>query len=290
MIQRINDQISVFRDDVYPSLGGGNKARKMMALDAKIKELGHNALVTTGGVQSNHCRAVALYSKKNKLECTLVLHGDKNRILSESGNAKIMRESGATLVFCDSSEISDHMDAAMQQYIKKGLNPLYIYGGGHTLEAGHCYITELEKLLENNYKPDYIFLASGSGTTQSGLLAGVSKKNVDIKIVGISVGRASERAQNIVGKFYNELCDEYYIEKNEISIVVDDSFLSGGYEKYNADIKEIADDSLMNYGFALDTTYTAKAFYGMLKTIEQKKITGQVLFWYTGGIYNYLAK
>ncbi|WP_181899565.1 1-aminocyclopropane-1-carboxylate deaminase/D-cysteine desulfhydrase [Flagellimonas nanhaiensis] len=290
MIQRITDQISVFRDDLYPYLGGGNKARKMMALDEIIKSQGVNAIVTTGGIQSNHCRAVALYSKKNNIKCTLVLHGDQERLFSESGNAKVIKGSGATMIFSNACEIGKNMDVALRTYREQGYNPFYLNGGGHTLEGGYCYTDELEKLVDSGYVPDYIFLASGSGTTQAGLLAGVTRKGLDIKVIGISVGRTTEKAENCIQEFYKELCKTYGIDGKRAKVIVDDSFLCGGYEKYNNQIKQIADDSMANYGFPLDTTYTAKAFYGMQQIIEKRHITGQVLFWYTGGIYNYLAK
>ncbi len=261
-----------------------------MALDSRIKDENYSAIVTTGGIQSNHCRATALYSKKNNLKCTLVLHGDRERMFIESGNAKIIRESGASLIFCNPCEISGKMDFAMQAYNESGLNPLYLYGGGHTFDGGSCYISELEKLIDSGHAPEYIFLASGSGTTHAGLLAGITKKGLDIKVVGISVGRTSKKAQNTVQEFYEQLCEKNNISGTSTKVIVDDSFLCGGYEKYNEEIKQIADDSLMNYGFALDTTYTAKAFYGMLETVKKNNIKGQVLFWYTGGIFNYLAK
>jgi D-cysteine desulfhydrase len=70
---------------------------------------------------------------------------------------------------------------------------------------------------------------------------------------------------------------------------VEDKYSCNGYEKFNDSIKKISDDSLMNYGFALDTTYTAKAYYGMREIVKQKSLKGIILFWYTGGIYNYLA-
>lgn len=280
----------MFRDDIYPYLGGGNKARKMMALDNRIKQEGYGAIVTTGGVQSNHCRATALYSKKNNIKCTLVLHGDRERLYSESGNAKIIRESGAKLVICNPSEISGIMDTEMQGYKEHGLKPFYLYGGGHTLEGGGTYIQEIEKLVKADFVPDIIFLASGSGTTQAGILAGITKMNLDTRVVGISVGRSSLRAQQVVEDFYQQICSEYNITGKNEKVVVDDTFLCGGYEKYIQEIKLIADESLMNFGFALDTTYTAKAYYGMLQTIKRDYIKGKILFWYTGGIYNYLAK
>ena len=37
MLHPITDTFAFYRDDVFPYLGGGNKARKMMALDDYIK-------------------------------------------------------------------------------------------------------------------------------------------------------------------------------------------------------------------------------------------------------------
>ncbi len=290
MLQKITHSFAVFRDDVFPFLGGGNKARKMMALHKTIKKGKYNAIVTTGGIQSNHCRAVALYCKKYKLECSLVLHGNKDNFYHQSGNSKIIQATNAKLIFCRPNEISDRMDTVMKTYKKNGYRPMYLYGGGHTLEGGRIYIDAMEEVSKSGFIPDYIFIASGSGTTQAGILAGISKYNLPTQVIGISVGRKKQKAESIVQEFYLDLCEKYGIKKQKQNITVDDSFLCNGYEKYNSCIEKIADDSLVNYGFALDTTYTAKAFYGMKQLVKQKSIHGKILFWYTGGIYNYLAE
>ncbi|GGZ70441.1 hypothetical protein [Algibacter mikhailovii] len=60
-----------------------------------------NAIVSSGGVQSNRCRVVTIFSAMYKLDCTLVLHGDKESFFSQSGNAKIIRDTGVSLFFCE---------------------------------------------------------------------------------------------------------------------------------------------------------------------------------------------
>jgi D-cysteine desulfhydrase len=50
MVHTINDQLRIFRDDLYPFLGGGNKGRKMFAIAKEIEKSKYNALVTTGGI------------------------------------------------------------------------------------------------------------------------------------------------------------------------------------------------------------------------------------------------
>lgn len=292
-IDIIDDQIRVFRDDLFPFLGGGNKGRKIMFIEKDIKQRGCNAVVSTGGIQSNHCRAVAILAAQNHWACTLVLHGDKERFYSESGNARIIKTSGANVIFVkDASEISECMDNAMNLYSVKNLNPYYIQGGGHTIDGGLAYIDAVRELeqysISNNWFPEYIFLASGTGSTQAGLLAGVSKYKILSKVIGISVAREKYRAEENISNFYTELCSAFNIKRLDNDIIVLDDYLCGGYEKYNPELKKLSLDSVRKYGFTLDTTYTGKAFYGMLDYIKQNNINSNILFWHTGGIFNFL--
>lgn len=295
--QNLEENIKVFRDDLYPFLGGGNKGRKMDYIAEAIKGEQANALVTTGGFQSNHCRAVAVYAAQYGLQCTLVLHGSKEAFEQESGNAKIMRLSGAEIVFVSEAKaIGEAMDQAMLTYQQNGKRPYYIWGGGHTLEGGLAYIDAVKILQEysqsSGWKPDYIFHASGTGSTQSGLLAGLDLYGFDsTQVIGISVGRTSAAAEQIVQSFYEELCTYYNIECSHRPSIVLDDYLMGGYGCFNEGIQQLSLSSLSTYGFTLDTCYTGKAFYGMLDYITQHNLQGKnILFWHTGGIFNFLAE
>src|SRR5690554_2773726 len=297
MIERISQTVLVFRDDLYPFLGGGNKGRKMDYISTAIVREKANALVTTGGFQSNHCRAVAVYASQHKMDCTLVLHGSKAEFEKQSGNAKIMRLSGAEIVFVEeASQIGNAMDEAMLQYKDQGFIPYYIWGGGHTLEGGLAYIDAVKELkkycVENNWTPDYIFHASGTGSTQSGILAGLDKYDFDdTKVIGISVGRKSEQATKIVDEFYKELCSHYNIDCSNRESIVLDEYLMGGYGQYNSELKELSLNSIKEYGFTLDTCYSGKAFYGMMDYINKNNLKDKnILFWHTGGIFNFLAE
>ncbi len=290
MLQRINDDFAFLRDDNYPFLGGGNKARKMMAVHQKIVSGNFNAIVTTGGIQSNHCRVTALYCKKYNIECTLVLHGSERDFLKQSGNAKIIRDTPSKVIFSEVNDISSTMDNAIKKYEFQGAKPFYLYGGGHTLEGAKAYIDVIEDLHKYNYIPDYIFIASGTGSTHAGILVGIAKQKLKTKVVGISVGREKQYAEKVIKSFSNELVSYYNISNALGKIEVDDTFLCGGYGKHNTDIQKISTNSLAEHNLFLDTTYTGKTFYGMQKYIERNDIVGKILFWYTGGIFNYLAE
>jgi len=288
-VQRLDAKTLLYRDDLFPFLGGGNKARKMMALDPSLRRGGYNAIVTTGGIQSNHCRATALYCQKYSLKCTLVLHGNEEEFHDQLGNAKIIRNTGSELVFCDAEEISQAMDVAMSTYLSLGDRPYYLFGGGHTLEGGRAYIEEIEKLAKTGIEMERIFVPSGTGSTHAGILAGISKCGLDTEVIGISVGRTKQRGEAAVSEFYKRLCTSYDIPSTG-KIIVDDRFLCGGYQKFNAEIEAISKSSMFKYDLPLDTTYTGKAFYGMQQILKENPAIGNVMFWYTGGIYNYFAK
>lgn len=285
---KTRQDITIIRDDLYPFLGGGNKGRKIDSIRKEILTEAYNAVVTTGGIQSNHCRATAVFCAQYKLQCTLVLHGNKDKFLKESGNAKIMRMSGANIIFVDlPKDIGPAMDQAIYEYEDIGLKPYYLWGGGHNLQGGKAYIDAVQQL-NSELLIDYLFVACGTGSTQAGIMAGLSKRNIPCQVIGISVARTKQSAEEHVYNFYNQLCENFYIEKRHETIILDD-YLCGGYEKYNDELKKISDDSIRDYGFALDTTYSGKAFWGMRQYILQHNLHGNIVFWHTGGIFNFLA-
>src|SRR5690606_30161599 len=74
--QRMGLDLRVKRDDLLPSPGGGNKVRKLARILAEPEAQPATALVTNGGLQSNHARVVALCAAERGWACELVLHGD----------------------------------------------------------------------------------------------------------------------------------------------------------------------------------------------------------------------
>jgi D-cysteine desulfhydrase len=286
-------ELRIVRDDLFPFTGGGNKARKILFIEKEIQKAGANAIVTTGGINSNHCRVAAILAAQNQWDCTLVLHGEPPLSSALCPNLRLMRDSGAQIIFCDPAAISAEMDSAITRYESQGKKPFYLTGGGHTLAGGQAYIEAIAQLQQycknQNWYPDYIFLASGTGSTHAGILAGLDKYELKAKVVGISVARLQPRAEEIVGGFYKKLCSYFSISCNHRKVTVNDAYLCGGYEKFSDSLLELSNDSLKKFGFPLDVTYSGKAFYGMQHLIVQEGISGTILFWHTGGLLNYLS-
>ena len=115
--------IKIVRDDIFPFVGGGSKARKAVAYEQFLRENGYNAVVTCGGVQSNHNRAMALMCAKNGWKCHLCIQGSEERFLSEKGNALLDRLSGAECELIRPEDTAMAMDRAMEKLKAEGYNP-----------------------------------------------------------------------------------------------------------------------------------------------------------------------
>lgn len=283
----------VVRDDLFPFIGGGSKARKAVYYETFLKEQGYNAVVTCGGVQSNHNRAIALMAARNHWKCHLCIQGTKERFWGERGNALLDRLSGAECEIIDPEDTAKSMDNAMAQLKSEGYKPYYVHGGGHDLPGGIAFVeavATLKSLCEaRGYKPDIIFHASGTGSTQAGIVVGLDRVGWrDVKVVGISVARQRERGRQVIVDFANMLANHYGMNEcydNRIDFNTD--YLCGGYEQFSPDMEKCLKRAMKSTGLIFDTTYSGKAFYGMMEIAKTNHYQKEkVLFWHTGGLMN----
>jgi 1-aminocyclopropane-1-carboxylate deaminase/D-cysteine desulfhydrase-like pyridoxal-dependent ACC family enzyme len=302
--------IYVKRDDTFHCAGGGNKARKLQYILYKAQQEGCNAVVTAGDINSNHNRATALMCAKLHVKVKLIIHNDHPEKEEYSINSFLSRLCGAELIYCSKSDVAETMDKAMFDFKKKKYSPYYIWGGGHCLEGSFAYYDAIKNLKKQiTFIPDYVFLASGTGTTHAGIYVGMKHFFPTSKVVGISISRDTQRGTDEIYKSIVEL--ERYLkfqETDKESIIFIDDFVGNGYELIYDDeilcIKQIMHDE----GLILDPTYTGKAFYGMLNlcsssppvpssdilTIAKTRktftcplpVSKNILFWHTGGIFN----
>lgn len=292
-IQCEQQRLLVVRDDLYPFIGGGSKARKAVEYESFFKENGYNAMVTCGGIQSNHNRAIALMAARNGWKCHLCIQGAEGRFMAEKGNALLDRLSGAECELIDPADTAVAMDRAMDKLAKEGYKPYYVHGGGHDLPGGTCFVDAVEELRRQcdamGYNPDYIFLASGTGSTQAGIVVGCDMAGwEDVKVVGISVARQYERGKQVIAEFANMLTKHYGIDKDYTeSIIFNTDYLYGGYEQYTPEMEAYLKKVMKETGLMFDTTYSGKGFYGMMQEIKKQGLQNKnIIFWHTGGIMN----
>ena len=285
--------LMVVRDDLFPFVGGGSKARKAVAYEAFLKENGYNAVVTCGGIQSNHNRAIALMAANNGWKCHLCVQGKEERFFAEKGNALLCRLAGAECEMVVPSDTAVAMDCAMEKLVKEGYKPYYVHGGGHDLPGGTCFVDAVKELKRQcdvvGYRPDCIFLASGTGSTQAGIVVGCNLVGWDdVRVMGISVARQYERGKQVIADFANMLAKHYGLDKDftdQIFFITD--YLFGGYEQYSLDMDTYLKEVMKTTGLMFDTTYSGKGFYGMMQEIKKQELQNKnIIFWHTGGLMN----
>lgn len=282
-------ELTVVRDDIYPFIGGGGKARKAVYYEEMLRDGGYNAVVTCGGIQSNHNRAIALMCAKNGWKCHLCIQGTEERFMAEKGNALLDRLSGAECELIRPEDTAAAMDRAMKKLAAEGYKPYYCHGGGHDLPGGVSFVEAVEELAKQIDKPDYIFHASGTGSTQAGIVVGLDRVGwSDVKCVGISVARQYERGKQVIVEFANMLAEHYGMtERYDDRILFNTDYLYGGYEQFTPEMDAYLKKVMRETGLMFDTTYSGKAFYGMMDTIKKDHLQDQkIVFWHTGGIMN----
>ena len=137
-------------------------------------------------------------------------------------------------------------------------------------------------------KLDYIFLASSTNATQSGLMAGKIKNGSDCNIAGISVSRNEKRGKEVIRNNLLEYAERFSMELPEgweKEIFFTDGYMEGGYGAWSEPVAETIRKVYETDGVYLDMTYTGKAFHGMMEYIREKNIRGKnILFLHTGGL------
>ena len=271
------------REYLIPFSFGGNKARKAQLFFKEIEKGDCDCVVTYGSGSSNHCRVVANECCRRNMKCYIISPAEAAEV---TFNRQMMDLFGAEITIVPVEVVHDTIESKLKELKDKGHHPYFIEGGGHGNLGTEAYVQCYQEIKEQEADLgvffDYIFFASGTGTTQAGLVCGQFLAGDNRKIVGISIARKNPRGRDIVldsiNSYLGEKSDDDKIR--ELTCFIDD--YTSGYGQSDLNVQQTIDFVLKNYGIPLDSTYTGKAFWGMsqvMKSIHDKNI----LFIHTGG-------
>jgi 1-aminocyclopropane-1-carboxylate deaminase/D-cysteine desulfhydrase-like pyridoxal-dependent ACC family enzyme len=276
------------RDDAIPFGFGGNKVRKLAIVAAQAVADGADALITIGGIQSNHARATAATAAKLGLECYLVANGTRPDRLT--GNALLDALLGANVEYVASrTERIPAMERRAEALRLAGRRPVTVPLGASTPLGAIGFVRAVGELLEDGVRPDVIVHATSSGGTQAGLVAGCALHGLPARVIGVSAddpaADVERQVRSIIAGMTDLLGSSLADVARDAHVEVDDSFVGGGYGVPTPVSTEAQRLAAQTEAIFVDHTYTAKALAALIARIRDGRISrdATVVFWHTGG-------
>lgn len=287
--EKYNVEMLAKRDDLFTSALGGSKARMLQYILYPIVNGGAKTIVTAGGPCSNFNRALALLCANYGLKMILVSYTDEPSEYDISLNNFIVSQTNCEYVYCKKTEVPKTIEEVLNRCDKATTR--FIYGGGKSLQGIFAYYDAVRELSYQVSDIDELFVACGTGTTLTGICAGMQKYYPKSKVHGISVARTYE-AELPVLKSDMAILNQYLNEEYDFSnLVFHEDYLNGGYSKTSPEELKTIQECISHEGLIIDPTYAGKAFWGMTSILEKSNHKNKkILFWNTGGLMNLLSQ
>mmetsp|Transcript_8059 Transcript_8059/g.23665 ORF Transcript_8059/g.23665 Transcript_8059/m.23665 type:complete len:417 (-) Transcript_8059:189-1439(-) len=305
-------ELWIVRDDMNAGVElSGNKVRQLELLLADAIEKGADCIVTTGAVNSNHCRATAIASRLLGLEPHLVLRvepaGDSFQDAATqvercyAGNLFFSHLAGAVVYAGHAKAFAAHgfdkpVQACAENLRTSGRRPYVIPKGGSTRVGVWGYLSAVDELLVHfaGRMPHHIFVAADTAGTTAGLFLGLklmseaaeredvqgegaicmdSPRGTRAIVHAVTVGANSPAA---VRARCAQLAAELGVSIDAADL---DTYLRchdggrEGYARHDPVVAATVAAVAVETGVMLDTTYTAKALMVLTELIASEPDT-----------------
>ncbi len=294
--KQLGIDLHIKRDDLAGPSFGGNKSRQLEYYFGAALAQDADTILITGAVQSNFTRTAVAVARARGMRA-IVQFEDRVKSQSDryrqSGNVLLSRLMGAEIEFYPDGEDETGADAALEvradELRAAGRRPYIIHLSETYPPLGALgYVDAATEILGQRDDFDFFVVASGSGATHAGLLAGLRGGGSQARVIGSCVRRGAdlqgpriERVVKRLGALYPAASDV-----TAEDVCVWDGALAPGYG-------QIGDRSLgairmmaSTEGLFLDPVYTAKSFAAVPSLVESGAIpkASKVCFVHTGGL------
>jgi D-cysteine desulfhydrase family pyridoxal phosphate-dependent enzyme len=299
-------RLFIKREDLAGLALGGNKTRKLEYIIQDVMDSHSDVVITWGSVQSNWCLQTAAAARKYGIKPILLLlktyeiqkEMDGNLLLDFilDADIRIMEAKKGRVVKAEDVEgiLEEILNEVNEWGHKAYIAPIggSLTGFSMKIPLGTvAYVDaylELKKQMKSiNKDIDYIVLASGSGSSQAGLIAGAKLCGDDTKILGISVSEERESFSYEIKKITKQVgdCFGLKMELTDKDIIVLDDYIGEGYGVLNEKVSQAIRLMALKEGIFIDPIYTGKAVAALLDLIKKGtfKKKDNILFMHTGG-------
>ncbi len=285
------------RDDVAGIGGGGNKLRKLEFLLGDAIAQGCDTFVTTGGLQSNHCRLSAAAAARMGLACELVLADVVPRHDADyRGNGNLLLEAifGATVhrVPGDADRPA-FLQARAEALRAEGRKPYVVGAGGSSPVGALGYVACAWEILGQEAALGERFVRivvpNGSAGTHAGLAAGMAAAGEDVTRVqsyAVLATPEAAHAETLALAQATLAANALPGSVTAAEVVIEGSQRGEGYGIPTAAMRDAVELLARTEGLLLDPVYSGKAFAGLLAAIRGGAFRAgeAVLYVMTGGV------
>jgi D-cysteine desulfhydrase len=283
------------RDDLTGLGFGGNKVRQLEFYFGAAQKAAADTVLITGAVQSNYVRTAAAAAAKLGMKAVLQLEdrvSDMDQTYATSGNVLLGQILGAEFMRYGNGEDETGADKALRARADAlraaGRTPYVIPLGLNNPPIGALgYMDATREIHGQAAGFDAVVVASGSGMTHMGLLAGLRVLGLDMPVYGSCVRRAAGLQAARLNTLKQNLAE---MLQCDLPVTVDDirvwdGALGPSYGKLGKRAHAALKLMSTREGLFLDPVYTAKSFAAVTGLLNEGVLTrGQrVLFVHTGG-------
>jgi 1-aminocyclopropane-1-carboxylate deaminase len=287
------------REDCNSGLAfGGNKVRKLEYLAAEALAQGCDTLVSIGGIQSNHTRAVAAVAARLGLKAVLVQESWvdwPDAVYDRVGNILLSRLMGADVRLVKAGfgiGFKESWAAALAEIDLYGGKPYAIPAGASDHPLGGLGFANWAREVEQQERElgvffDTVVVCSVTGSTQAGMVAGFAAGPRPRRVIGIdaSAKPAGTRDQIVrIAQQTARLLDlDRELRPKEVELD----------ERYHAGTYGIPDERTLEAmrlagrleGMITDPVYEGKSMAGLIDLVTRGEIepSSTVLYAHLGG-------
>ena len=278
----------VKRDDLTGFGVAGNKARPLEYLMGAAVEGGADILVAAGSPSSNFCAAAALAAATVGLDCDLLFPGTPPA--APSVNIELAKATGARVLF-GVVEAREELDDAVVNHANalraEGRRPYPVPRGGATSVGGVGYAYAARELAEQCDRAEIqvatVVVATGSGGTQAGLIAGQVGFGLRWQLVGASVSRPARQLADQILRSAQDCAAILALDPPGIGNVDLRDCRGAGFGLASRDDHVSGRLALRHEGLLLDDYYGAKAMT-LFRSLLANGAPTPAVFWHTGGV------
>jgi len=269
----------------------GNKVRKLGYLLADALDQGATHVLTTGGLQSNHCRATSVAARQLGLQPGILLRGELPDVAD--GNLLLDQLVGADIRTCTAQDYRERRDELLQAWAgelrQQGHAPYVIPEGGSNALGSLAYVDAAQESSTQAVRPfERIVVAVGSGGTLAGLALGTRQAFVHGVAVCDDAPTFESKVREIAQQAARWSVGPLREPGDGWEVV--EGYQGPAYAVATPQIWQTMRWVARLEGLLLDPVYTGKAMHALVTEVQAGRWSGPVLFWHTGGAFGLFGR